>query len=947
MNSFLHELANKYAAEPKLDEFTFIFPNRRAALYFQHFLSQSLARPQWAPAILSIEEFFRKESLLNEPDRLTLIHKLYHVYGAVVNLDESFDRFFFWGDMLLRDFDELDKYMVNGPQLFKDLSKIKELDETFDYLTEEQKEFLQSFWLHFEEKPSQTKEQFLHLWRRLPKVYSEYAKALKKEGLGYEGMIHREVADKIQKKGLSFAADKLVFAGFNALTKAEMVLMVSAVKQGARVYWDEDAYYALNPVQEAGRFLRQYRQHPVLKNTFAEQPPTHLLGAKKRIQLTGVPQKIGQAKLAGEMVKEILATLPQQNLAMELSKTVIVLPDESMLLPVLHSLPVALEDINVTMGFPLRETPLYNLLDLAIEMQAKRRKDLFNHIEVMALLGHAYIDGLAGQEAGKKYDDIIARNRVYVPVEELKGEAEIFKLLFQSVEPRQATKYLLDLVEYLGASFSDRQSFDREYAFHFYQHLSRLHTILAESTAELAWRGFQKLFRQVVLSQKIPFSGEPLRGLQIMGVLETRNLDFNQVIMLSVNEGMLPAGAKQGTYIPNAIRRAYGLPTSEHQDAIYAYLFYRLLQRAEQIQFYHNTEPDIIGNGEMSRYLQQLLLESKLPVEKHVLHNPVHVQQAKPIVVTKTAAVLAQLEKYVVQESGDAPSRLSPSSLNDFIECSLRFYLKNVVRLSEADEVEDDLDARVFGNILHDVAHWFYEDLRNAHPRMITAENIEQAERGISNLIDRAFREMYHLDPAAEVVYEGQRVVVREIALTFLSKIIEIDKAYAPFEILMLEEPFSYLIDLPNGKKVKVGGNIDRADRKGALVRVIDYKTGRDELDFESIESLFGKDKKHNKAAFQTFLYAYVYHLRNQQATDAIKPGLFNRKNLFVDKFVFGHRMGSGKKQTIEDARPHLVAYATQLHLLIEEVFDTTKPFGQTEDVKKCQFCPYKPMCRR
>ncbi len=946
MVPFLKELAERYAARPALEDHTFVFPNRRAALYFQHYLSQALARPQWAPQIISIEEYFRAQSTLKEPDRLTLIHRLYQVYGQVLNLTEPFDRFFFWGDMLLRDFDELDKYMVNAPQLFKDLSKIKELDETFDYLTEEQKNFLRSFWLHFEERPSNTKEQFLRLWRKLPRIYSEFTRQLKKEGLGYEGMIHREVADRILKKGLAHAADKHVFAGFNALTKAEAVLLTRAVEQGAQVFWDEDAYYSFSAIQEAGQFMRQYRKHPVLKRTFEEQPPNHFLKAKKTILLTGVPQKIGQAKLAGALVKEILATLPEENRAMELAKTVLVLPDESMLLPVLHAMPAELQDINVTMGFPLRETPLYNLLDLAIEMQTRRRGQTFGHREVMALLGHSYVESLAGKEAEDKWDDIIHKNRVYVTQEELKGEASIFALLFKPIEAAEATSYLLELVSYLGATFSDRQSFDREYAFHFYQHLSRLHTIFAESSAAPEWRGFQKLFRQVVLSQKIPFSGEPLRGLQIMGVLETRNLDFDNVIFLSLNEGMLPAGAKQGTYIPNAIRKAYGLPTHEHQDAMYAYLFYRVLQRAGNIHFYYNTEPDVIGNGEMSRYLQQVLMESKLEVHRKVLHNPVYVQQARPIVIPKTKEVLGQLEKYVVQASGEAPSKLSPSSLNDYIECPLRFYLKSVVRMTEAEEVEEDMDARTFGNVVHDVVHWFYEDLRQQNKGVVTEAAISEAAPGIDALIDRAFRKKFHLPEEQPVVYEGQRVVVKEIARSFVQRILEIDKTYAPFEVLMLEHSFSYLIELPNGKKVQVGGNIDRADRKEGRVRVIDYKTGRDDLNFESIESLFARDRKHNKAAFQTFLYAYVYHLQNPQGVDAIQPGLFNRKNLFEKNFTFGHVLGSGK-QPIADAKPYLVQYATLLHLLIEEIFDDKKPFVQTEDGKKCQFCLYKSMCRR
>jgi hypothetical protein len=948
MTPFLKELADKMVAgQDTLDHLTFVFPNRRAALYFQNYLSSALTKPQWAPRLMSIEEFFKRHSDLQEPDRLTLIFRLYTVYGDVLKSEEPFDRFFFWGDMLLRDFDEIDKYLVNARQLFTDLSKIKELDETFDYLTEEQRRFLQNFWVHFDEKPSVTKDEFLRMWRHLPDVYTKFTKSLRKDNLGYEGLIHRDVAEKIAgKKDVDGAS--LVFAGFNALTKAEEVLMSIMVERGARVFWDNDAYYVDNDIHEAGQFLRSYRKHPVLGKTFDKQLPAFIQQEKKDVDVTGVPQRIGQAKLVGKEVKEVLAALPTTNLPLELSRTVIVLPDEGMLLPLMHSLPEDLLDINVTMGFPLRHTPLFSLLDLIVEMQLKRRGKTFSHREVTAILAHPYVLALGGAEARTAETEIVRKNRVFVQISELQRDKDIFALVFTAVEPADATGYLLEIIRYLGASFSDKRTFDREYAYHFHQQVARLHAILSGGARSPDWRGFQKLWRQVVLSLRIPFYGEPLRGLQIMGVLETRNLDFDNVFVLSANEGLLPAAARQGSYVPHAIRCAYGLPTFEQQDATYAYLFYRLLQRSKKVSFFYNTEPDVVGNGEMSRFVQQVILESKLGVRRRVLHNDVHVQAVKSVQVPKTGIVLGLMEKYIkeVAAPGYQP-RLTPSSLNDYVECTLRFYLKHIAELKEAEEVEEDVDARVFGNIIHNVVNWFYEDLLKRGSKMVNQSDLGQTEETVERLIDRAFRKQYFLDDNAEVVYDGQRVVVKAVAKTFIATVLEKDLEYAPFEIRMLEESFGETIALTDGRKVRIGGKIDRADWKEGTLRVIDYKTGKDDLNFESIESLFNHDSGRNKAAFQTILYAYVHSLRSKSSNDRIKPGIMNKKTLFKDS-AFGHKMGFGTKATVlEDVRPLLPEFGERLHNLVEEIFNPGVDFVQTTEHKTCQWCAYKSMCRR
>jgi PD-(D/E)XK nuclease superfamily len=954
MTPFLEELAQKIiASHSKLEDLTIIFPNRRAALFFRSYLSTHLNQPVWSPTLITIEELFNELSDLQEADRLSLIFKLFHVYRKVMNKEESFDRFYFWGDMLLRDFDEVDKYLVAAPMLFKDLSIWRELDESFDYLTDEQKKFLRDFWINFEDKTAGSKEEFLKVWRELPNVYKAFVKSLKSEGLGYEGMIHREVAERITAgKGVKRAAreqsHQLIFAGFNALTKSEEVLMSHFVGLGAKVFWDDDPYYVDNFNQEAGQFFRQYRKHPVLSTTFEQARPSNFSSKEKTVNLYGVPQKVGQAKLLAKLLTD--EVIPGNKPADEV-RTVIVLPDETMLLSVMHSLPEAFESINVTMGFPLRSTPLCHLLELMLDLQINRKEDRFSHRQVTAILSHAYILSQEEEIAKALRLDIIHKNLVYIPGSELRKGENILKVLFQPIEPQGIAEYLLGVVQQLGAAFSDRQSFDREYAFHFHRHLSRLHEVLKETGSLLNLKGFQKLFRQIIQSQKIPFTGEPLKGLQIMGVLETRNLDFDNVFILSLNEGSLPAAPRQGSYIPHAVRKAYSLPTHEHQDAMYAYLFYRILQRARNIRLFYNTEPDQLGMGEMSRFVQQLIFESGWDIKHHILSNPVQLSETIPIDVAKTPEVLAALSAYTSPEG----KGISPSALNDYIECTLRFYLKHIARLKEVQEVEEDLDARMFGNFLHDVMDWFYHDLiETKNSRRIEAEDLDpkKIQLAIQPLIDRAFRKHYSLDPSKEVEYGGQRVVVSAVIMQFAQKIIEQDYTYAPFTIEMIEERnFSWPMSVDMAGvpgTVKIAGRIDRVDSKDGRLRVIDYKTGKDELAFDSIESLFAREGKRNKAAFQTILYAWLYqqnkNVKGEPLINFITPVLMNRKTLFGKEGLKNFKMN---KQELSDVTPYLPEFAERLQVLLKELYDPSIPFTQTAEEMNCKFCLFKNMCRR
>lgn len=947
MRTFLYDLAFDLNQSTRpLENLVVVFPNRRAILYFRKHLGSLLDKPVFSPKMVTIEDFISGYSPLKVPDKLDLIHELYLTYNQVVSSDtikEAFDKFYFWGDMLLRDFDEADKYLVQAGHLFKDLSYQKELDSSFDYLTDEQREFLQTFWSGFEATLTENKRKFLSVWSRLSKLYDEFRKRLREKGLAYEGMMQREIAENIHTLSRDASdREKVVFAGFNALTKAEeRIISYFVDKRDADVYWDMDEYYVNNSSQEAGKFFREYQRHEILGKTFNRPVPSNLTlkDGRRKVRIFGAAEPVSQAKTMAQILQDEL----QKGINPE--ETLIVLPDEKLLIPVLHGLSGIIDKLNVTMGFPLSGSPAFTLVELLVEMQIARRRDHFNHKHVLALLGHPYIVAADPAVANSKRKEILTHNWVHIPKNFLATSTEIHRLIFKEAN-QDVLSYLKEALTQSG-SLSTISDLDREFIFNLIRLLNRMEVIVGgeNNAGHTNLKSFLRLLRQLVKTHKIPFTGEPLRGLQIMGVLETRNLDYKNVFMLSLNEGAIPSSSGKGSYIPFNIRRAYGLPTVEHQDAMYAYLFYRVLQRAENVFLFYNSETDVLGQGEMSRFLQQLIYESGLEIERKVLHNPIQPRNINPIVIEKKPGVLDALFK--LNEGNAYFKGLSPSALNTYIECRLKFYLRYIAKIREADEVEEDLDARVLGNFLHRVMELFYTGLNaKKGSKLIEASDLQSTGPIIERLIDTVFIETYRLDPSQPVVYEGQRLVVKEVVKRFAHRIVEMDRAYAPFTMEATEQGgLLHTIPLKSqNHRVILNGKIDRIDRKGNVLRVIDYKTGKDQLDFENIPSLFSRDNKRNKAAFQTLLYALLYKSNSKGETSRIVPGLINRMNLFDKEFQFGLKYGN---TYVDDVDPLLPEFELLLTEVLDELFSPEIPFDQTTNLDTCKFCPYQAICYR
>lgn len=934
MKPFLLELAQKLLEDhPRPDEVTVVFPNRRAALYFRKYLGLTLQKPAFAPRIFTIEDFIGNFSEWRVPDKLELVHKLYQSYVELTHANEPFDQFYFWGDMLLRDFDELDKYLIQPQLLFRDLRNQKELDAHFDFLNEEQKKFLTNFWGGFDESKGQYRSNFMSIWNLLPGVYEAFRSRLQKEGLAYEGMLQRMVAEKVSD--LTAMGETLWFAGFNALTRAEEKILSHFVdRYQAKIFWDVDAYYLNNKNQEAGEFFREYQLHPVLGKTFQKDVPSNFSN-RKSVHVIGAAQPVGQAKI----MTQLLATEIAKGAHAE--ETLVVLPDEALMLPVLHGIAGNVDKMNVTMGFSLSNTPMCNLIELLVELQTYRKDDTYNHRQVLALLNHPYVITANPKASRDKQKLIVDENRVLVPGPILRSDHELHQLIFQEANEHNILEYVRDTVQLIG-SLSSIDEFDKEYAYYFIRLFNRMEDLLGTAYSNL--RSFLRLFRQLVRVQKIPFTGEPLKGFQVMGVLETRNLDFKNVFILSLNEGAFPSSQGKGSYIPYNIRKAYGLPTIEHQDAIYAYLFYRVLQRAENIFLIYNSETDVLGQGEMSRYLQQLIYESPLKPDRVVLHNPIRPLPVSPIIIQKDEAILKTLAK--LNEGNTYSKGISPSALNAYIECRLQFYFKYVVGIKEADEVEEDIDARAMGNFLHGVMELFYKRIHERKKnKLIENGDFDQLDKVLDKLIEETFIKVFKIEDN-KVVYEGQRVVVKEVVKKMALRILNVDKERVPFTMELIEQGgllYNMKISQAPGYAV-IGGKIDRVDHKDDEVRIVDYKTGKVKFNFASIESLFIPDKDRNKAAFQTLLYTLLYKTNYSVGQARLVPGLISRENLFRDKFEFGLKM---EREPITDANKILQEFEDRLRLLLEEIFNPEEKFYQTTVLESCRICPYQQICYR
>lgn len=955
MKPFLKEIAEElYLLHgEQMEELCLVFPNRRAGLFFNKYLAESLTQPIWSPSIYTIQDLMAGISDLVYVDELELISELFKVYSLVQGKAESFDDFYYWGEVMLADFDDVDKYRINAGDLFRNLADLKEMEDSFQYLSEQQIELIQRFWGHFSTDPeSEQKKQFLEIWNILLPVYEKLRKNLLGNGAGYEGMIYRSVADKIMKgEPLKLPGAIMVFIGFNALNPCEEVLFRSLSDSGkAMFYWDFDNLYLENEMHEAGRFIRQNLAR--YKDSGYRISHDNLLRAGKRIQVYSMPGDSGQA----QVVHHILGQLREDKTLGE--ETAIVLADEELLIPVLHALPENLDAINVTMGFPVKAAPVFSLIEHLITLQRNTRegKDSiirFYYPDVLAVLQHQYILMREPDDARALVREIHKKNRINIRGRDLEKN-ELFHKVFQKLRnPEDIAAYLLTILESITRSNDEDTNavpaLELEFIFRIYTRIKRLKDVISRLNLTFTLPTFLRLFHKILQRTSIPFSGEPLSGIQVMGVLETRVLDFERIIILSMNEGAFPKSSASVSFIPHNLRFGFNLPTLEYQDAIYAYYFYRLIQRAEDISLIYNNKTEGLSTGEKSRYIRQLRYEPAFEVSELSSGFDIQSGHFPPIQIGKTGAVMEQLMNYTIAKGQD--SYFSPSALNTLIDCSLRFYFRYIAGFREADELKEEVDPALFGTILHESIRKIYSEKKNPLEQA-DLKLILKDDKKIRMAINEAFEEVWYKERGSGGDPEGRNLVIREVIFTYLEKILERDMEYCPINIHSLEVPYyTGLAFEASGQPylVRVGGKIDRIDKVGGMYRVLDYKTGKGEMKFESIEDLFARERKNrNRAAFQTFLYAKVFMAQDGMEKARIMPGVYLIRDIYNQDFNYQFRMGPARKNfPIPEYSVFDEVFTSHLQALLAELYDPKTPFRQTTEVEICKNCPYKGICNR
>ena len=959
MKGFLEEVAaDLYARYGEgLSDRAVLFPSRRARLFFVDALGRIAGRPMWQPEWVTINALTGEISGLHTGDRVRLITELYKVYSAYHN--EPFDKFYFWGDMLLTDFDTIDKYLIDAQMLFRNISEIKEIEADISYLTPAQLRIL-SFWSSFGEQAdlSEEKRRFLAIWKTLGPIYRRFRERLSSLGIAYNGMVQRAAADRIRGGGFAFPEPRrYVVAGFNALSECEKRLFgFLATAAETDFYWDYDSYYKDDPEQEAGMFVR---------SNVAQFPPRtelrhdNMRGEKQIVSVAAVSNAV-QCKYAAAILAGLARRRREEDPGIAAGarpalgkETAVVLTDENLLLPLLYALPADIGRVNVTMGFPLRQSLAYTFVERLVELQNHRRRKgdgcTFYHADVAGILAHPYVAECDAALTRTMHEEIVRDRRISVDAAWL-GRNELLKRIFTPAATwRELSDYMLDVVAavarqpYEGDDARQRVEFLAVIA----EQVTKLRNSLDECDIDLTAEVYTSLLRRHLQTLRIPFEGEPLEGIQIMGILETRNLDFENVIILSMNDDNFPGNhMAQASFIPCNLRAAYELPTPEHHEGVYAYYFYRLIQRAKTVHMLYCSHADDKSTGEPSRYIYQLDYESGFDVRKVEVGVDVNLAETAPIEVPKDEGVMARLERFVDAQS---PATLSPTAFFRYVACPLRFYFHSIARLEADDEISEEVDAPMFGTILHAAVQTLYARIAGeAHPGETLRAMIRTGE--VAQAVEAAINENYLQDKHATAEdYSGNLLLVKDIVIRYLrGGVMPYDAAHDAFAVSGLEEPVAYPFRFRAGGRdleMKFAGIADRIDTldDGAL-RVVDYKTGAPHLEFDGVESLFtGTGKQRLSNILQTLLYAMMLH--RSRGCD-VEPALYYVRNMNRP----GYSPQLDDKQTgVKGARYTLYRerFEELLRAQLAELYDTSVPFRQCEDADTCKYCDFNVICKR
>ena len=954
------DIIGKYGTD--LSRIAVVFPNKRAALFLNEHLARIAGQPVWSPAYITISDLFRQHTDLKPADPIKLICDIHKSFTKCTGIDETLDHFYGWGQLLLADFDDIDKNMADADSIFCNLKDIHELDD-ISYLDDEQKEMLKRFFANFSDDiESELKKRFLSLWSHFGDIYHDYNRRLTEQGIGYEGAIYRKVASE---ETLHLKYDKYLFVGFNLIQKVERVLFSRLMKEGkAKFYWDFDEYYmptaraqqSASVPNNTASFAAYLTDFPnELDNT--DRNIYANMRRPKRIRFISSPTENAQARFASNWLLE-------NDRYKAGRKTAVVMCDESILLPIMHSLPPEADKVNITSGFPLAMTPVASLVMLLFDLYTlglRKKGTAFNPHYLKKLMAHPYARHL--QEVHLKG---VHLSQVHQKEEQqtIGDNSGCMGMAGMPYPPTSAAllQHIATLVKQVGiATKQEGDALTQESVFRMFTILNRLAAVADSGDLVVDNTTLRRLVSQLVGAASIPFHGEPVVGVQIMGVLETRNIDFDNVLLLSCNEGNMPKGVNDSSFIPYSIRKAHGLTTIDNKVAIYSYYFHRLLQRAGDITIAYNNSTDNGHTGEMSRFMLQLLVESGQKIDHYSLTAKNQPTPLMPKAIEKDEAAIDKLEEM---------SKLSPSAINTYIRCKLAFYYQYIAHIKEPDSDPETIDNRMFGNIFHRAAYLIYKDITD-HSPVIEKAHIQaylSNRKLLASVVDRAFEE------EECKTNNGLQIINREVIIEYITKLLKIDQQLCPFSILAMEEEAKVYTQLsftiPSGGALKggalvssaptkqydltIGGIIDRLDavtdkQTGKRrIRVVDYKTGnKPSSAIKSIEEVFDPKNiasKHSNYFLQAILYSLIVSRSKEwnAANDAVSPALLFIKQAATNGYDPTLCID---KHPISDVTVYEEEFLTKLKETVADMYSPDAAFTPTDDRKKCELCPYRMLC--
>lgn len=955
---FLYRLASDLLSRfgNDIQHVAIVFNNKRPQLFLKKYLAEISGKPVWSPHFFTIQQFFAESVSKVTASQLKQFFVLLSEYNKLLKKEGkktvSADVFYPLAEIIVSDFSQIDYYLADPTKVFNLIGSIAELQHQFPNFDEEQLEFMKSFWGSFSpERQSDIQQKFIEMWHRMPLLYENFHARLADNNLITSARMYRNLAEGVNSDTQFIDQFRhVVFAGFNALSKAEEVLFRKWQDEGrCSFYFDADEHYYENPLQEAGHFIRRNINSIGLINQFKIEE-NRINDPEKEFTVVQALGKVSQGKILPSLLSDRSASPDADSRA-------IILADEGLLLPVLQTLDE--EDLNITMGYPFEQSAVFGLCDLWLDIQeqiASSDGKMISYGPVLTYIFNPLI-ALEPDLRNTIHKQIIEQKKAQFSLEELKATGQKSELTFSKyVNPTDSIKKLGSLLLIISKQVSEIRKLESLLIAEAVKTLNVLsdsfEELMNDKTLEELNAGFvMKTIRRALAGLSVPFDGEPLSGLQVMGLLESRCLDFDELIVLGMNEGVLPKVSITPSFIPDNVRRAFGLPVLENQNSIFAYFFYRLLHHAKKVTLVYNGITDEMGSGEESRFLKQLEFETSCKFTYVLQQNqPVEHAGSQNIIVEKKGAVLDILNKYLKRNpTVKYEKRISASAFTDYITCPLKFFYGKIAGLKEPNDLPDQIGPHMVGTMVHDVMEQFYVDLIG---KEVTGEEIRERAKLLPGMCVKAMSAMMNPDPANKLHKQTalQQILIKVIE-QYAFRVLEHDASIAPFTIQELEEKEAYstLLSIEidgQEKQVRLMGIIDRVDVCNGKVRIVDYKTGKDKLTFKDFDGLFAEEgKDQNKALLQTLFYTYVYE--QCRGIEAVEPHLYTVKDF--DSGTLFSKAGRGANFVLidENLAEFKQEFVVRMKEKLAELFDPSVPFRQTVNTDSCSYCSFKGICQR